>query len=96
MNAPSLAHLLPIRPLYLRVPRSGEHCPHTGLTRSMLLALVLPAQSNDFCPPVESFLRLKPGATKGIRLIVWASLENHIRSCGAGRQTHRPETRRSA
>ena len=68
------------RPLFVRVPRSGEKCPYSGLTRSTLLSLVLPSHDNEFPAPVASLAPRKPGAKRGIRLVVWAALEAYIRS----------------
>jgi hypothetical protein len=68
------------RPIYIRIPRPGEKCPYSGLTRSTLLSLVLPSMQQGRLPPVESFVRRQPGARRGIRLVVWTSLEAHIRS----------------
>ncbi len=84
-NDPTFPTLIP-RPLFVRIPRSGERCPFSGLTRSTLLSLVLPNLWLGSCPPVESLSPRQPGAKRGVRLVVWASLEAHIRSHDADRQ----------
>lgn len=85
MNAnPSSVRRAP-RPIYIRIPRPGERCPYSGLSRSKMLSLVLPSEANGFLPSVESFVRGKPGTKRGIRLVVWASLEAYIRAQPASR-----------
>ncbi len=41
-------------PAFLRLPKCGERCALTGLSRSMLNALILPTAANNFMPPVVS------------------------------------------
>jgi hypothetical protein len=36
------------------MPKAGERCPHSGLTRSMLNELILPTERNHFRPPLAS------------------------------------------
>ena len=82
-NSPALPSNL-IRPIYIRTPRTGERCPYSGLTRSTLISLTLPHHQNGFRPPVASIAPAKTiDAKRRIRLIVWASLEAHIRSQSA-------------
>lgn len=68
------------RPEFLRLPQGGCRCPHTGLSRSALNALILPTPENDFRPPVRSFVLRKRGARTGIRLIDFDSLAAYIRA----------------
>jgi hypothetical protein len=68
------------RPEFLRLPQGGCRCPHTGLSRSALNALILPTPENDFLPPVRSFVLRKRGARTGIRLIDFDSLTAYIRA----------------
>lgn len=68
-----------IRPEFLRLPKPGTLCPHTGLTRSALNELILPTPRNDFKPPVRSFCLRQKGKRTGIRLIDYASLVQYIR-----------------
>lgn len=56
-------------PEFLRLPRSGERCAISGLSRSALNALILGAH-----PPVASVCLRKMGAVRGCRLIVTRSL----------------------
>ena len=67
-------------PEFLRLPKPGSRCQVTGLTRSGINELVLPCESNDFRPPVKSVSLRKRGAAKGVRLIVYQSLVDYLRS----------------
>ena len=67
-------------PVYIRLPKAGERCPRTGLSRSALNDLILHSERNGFRPPVKSIKRCKPGATRGIRLILWESLRAYLAS----------------
>ena len=43
-------------PEFVRLPRAGQRCPLTGLSRSAINTLVLPTAENHFQPPVRSFV----------------------------------------
>ncbi|MDF1659771.1 MAG: hypothetical protein P1U58_19315 [Verrucomicrobiales bacterium] len=62
-----------IEPEFIRLPQSGKHCPHSGLSRSSLNELIL---GNN--PPVQSKVLRKPGNIRGIRLIVYRSLMDYL------------------
>lgn len=63
-----------VTPQFIRLPRSGERCPYTGLSRSSLNELILPCPANDYRPPVRSVVQKKRHATRGCRLILLSSL----------------------
>lgn len=65
-------------PLYIRLPKPGERCPRTGMTRSALNELILPTERNSYNPPVESKCLRKREGGKGTRLIVWESLKGYL------------------
>lgn len=65
-------------PEFLRLPKPGSLCPHSGLSRSYINSLILPSRLNDFKPPVRSFVIRRPGAKTGVRLIDYASLRRFI------------------
>ena len=65
-------------PLYIRLPKPGTRCDHTGLSRSKLYELITPTKENSWRAPVESISDKKPGQTRGTRLIVFASLKSHL------------------
>src|SRR5437763_10513929 len=69
-----------VSPEFIRLPKSGEKCPHCGLARSTLNNLILPCAENDFKPSVKSHLLRQRGRIRGIRLIDYASLCSFIRS----------------
>jgi hypothetical protein len=61
-------------PVYIRLPKPGATCPISGLSRSKLNELILPNERNHFNPPVVSSSPRKPGAQKGVRLVLLESL----------------------
>lgn len=65
-------------PEFIRLPRSGEREPITGLSRSTLNKLILPNQGNCFKPQVKSVCLRKRGAVRGTRLISRDSLINFL------------------
>jgi hypothetical protein len=68
------------RPEWIRLPKSGERCALTGLSRSALNELILPSPANNYDPPVKSVSLRKPGQIRGIRLIHAASLSVYLES----------------
>lgn len=66
------------KPEWIRLPKPGERCIYTGLSRSTLNELVIPAEVNDYLPPVRSAVIKKRGAMRGIRLISFDSLMGYI------------------
>jgi len=70
----------PVRPEFVRLPRAGDPCPHTGLSRTALNALILPTPGNGFRPPVKSKVLRQPGSLRGIRLISYDSLIAYLHS----------------
>jgi len=65
-------------PLYIRLPKPGQQCARTGMTRSALNELILPTVRNSYRPPVESKCLRKREGGKGTRLIVWQSLKEYL------------------
>ena len=70
-----------VKPEFIRLPKGGTRCPHTGLSRSKLNQLVLPCKENDYKPPVESKVLRSRGTIRGTRLIVFDSLMNYLHQC---------------
>lgn len=62
------------RPEWLRLPKTGQRCPFTGLSRSSLNELILATKENEGKPPVASKCLRKRGSNRGIRLINYDSL----------------------
>jgi len=58
---------------WTRLPKSGQRCPHTGLSRSAINELIL-----GDSPAVESIVLRKPGKIRGVRLIRVRSLIMHL------------------
>lgn len=67
-------------PTFIRLPKGGQLCPHSGLTRSYMNFLTLPSKTNGFNPPVESRVVKKDGTRRGIKLINYASLMAFLES----------------
>jgi len=70
----------PAQPEFLRLPKPGQLCPFTGLSRSAINELILPTERNASRPPVRSFCLRQRGARTGIRLVDYSSLSDYIRS----------------
>ena len=67
-------------PRYIRLPKSGDLCPFTQLTRGKLNELILPTKERPN-PPVKSIvLPNLAGNKKGCRLILLDSLMVYLRS----------------
>lgn len=60
-------------PEFVRLPKSGQRCPWTGMSRASLNELILGPGA-----PVSSVVLRRAGASRGIRLIHLASLLNHL------------------
>ena len=71
---------IPVDPYFIRLPRDGERCPWTGLTRAWLNKLIASPEGSDNPPRVLSIELVDPGKARGVRLIDFASLMNHIRA----------------
>ena len=65
-------------PVYIRLPKPGEKCPITGLSRAKLNKRILPNERNHFNPPVASKSLRKAGAQKGVRLVLLESLMHYL------------------
>ena len=68
------------RPEWIRLPKPGERCFYTGLSRSTLNELTIPSEVNNYLPPVRSAVIKKRCAVRGIRLISFDSLTEYINS----------------
>jgi len=60
-------------PEFIRLPRSGDRCSKTGLSRASLNELILGSGA-----PVKSVVLRQEGATRGIRLIHLDSLLGYL------------------
>lgn len=69
------------RPAFIRLPKAGQRCIYTGLTRSYLNFLTLASPANGYKPWVKSHVvRQDNSKTRGVRLIDFEDLLRHIRS----------------
>jgi len=68
------------KPEFIRLPKAGTLCPHSGLSRSKMNELVLPSPVNNFKPPVKSISLRNRGQVKAVRLVVFDSLMAYLRS----------------
>jgi len=69
------------KPEFIRLPKPGQRCPWTGLSRSGLNNLILPSVANGGRPLVVSKSLRKRGALRGTRLISYDSLMSYLKSC---------------
>jgi hypothetical protein len=76
-------------PAYIRLPKSGNADPHTGLSRSALDLLIRPQPGNDFRPPVKSKMLKMTGDKRGIVLIDFRSLRIYLDGLPAGSRAKR-------
>jgi hypothetical protein len=67
-----------LEPAYIRLPKFGERCPLTGLSRSALDLLTRAQPANDFRPPVRSKILKQTGQKQGIKLIDYRSLRTYL------------------
>jgi len=63
----------PLEALWIRLPKPGQRCPVSSLSRATLNELILGPDA-----PVRSAVIRKRGNTRGIRLICKFSLLSHI------------------
>jgi hypothetical protein len=66
-----------VRPEWIRLPKEGGTCPHSGLTRSYLANLL----RNRL---VKSKVLRRPGAIRGVRLVSYDSLMAYIGNATEG------------
>jgi hypothetical protein len=79
-DAPIASYAHAIEPEFTQLPRTGERCRISGLSRSALNLLILPSKANNYRPPVASKSLRQPGHVRGIRLIVVRSLLGYLHS----------------
>lgn len=79
-SAPRLERGRPVfdQSVWLRLPRPGDRCPISGLSRSTLAELVRPCERNDYKPPVEARLLKRRGTARGVLLVSKQSLLEFI------------------
>ena len=63
------------RPEWIRVPKVGTVCPHSGLSRSFISQLIKDGE-------IDSRSMRKRGAKHGVRLVSYDSLMAYIRKAG--------------
>lgn len=68
------ANARPVLPEWGPVPREGELCPYSGLSRTCILELIHARKSNKFTPPVKSVMVRITGNIRGRRLVSIPSL----------------------
>lgn len=81
-------------PEFVRLPKPGQLCPFSALTRSKLNELVLPNALNHHRPPVKSICLRQQGATTGIRLVVFRSLLDYLHKQGDEQPVHIPRSKK--
>jgi len=71
----TIANEKPLKPLYIRMPRSGVKCPYTSLSRSTLWNLHCAGR----IVTVPLTMGTKPNS-KGCRLVLLSSVEAYLHS----------------
>jgi len=64
------------QPVWIRLPKAGERCAYTGLSRAALYALATTPEGEPRV--VSRQLKILPSSSRGVRLINLQSLLNHI------------------
>lgn len=77
-NCPRVVLALKPETECIRLPGPKEAEPIFGLRRSYLNTLILPSRRNGFRVLVKSYVLLRPGNKKGIRLIDLQSLREYV------------------
>jgi hypothetical protein len=68
------------KPEFIRLPRPGTRCVHTGLSRTGLAELAIPSKANNYRPPVRAVEIRKRGTARGVWLIRYDSLMQYLAS----------------
>jgi hypothetical protein len=66
-----------VKPEFIRLPKQGKLCPHSGLSRAYLYQL-----AND--GRIKTLSLRERGKARGVRLIVYDSLMGYLRSMAEG------------
>ena len=72
-----------VPPVTFRLPKGGTNDPFFGCARTFWNQRVLPAEANNFAPPVKSIVIKQPGTKRGIRLIVYESAKAYFDALAA-------------
>ena len=89
MNRPEHPPPTTLQPAVVRLPRSGETEPWSGLKRTQLDMVTRPQEGNGFNPPVKSHIFAGKGAKRGVRLI---NLESLLSYLSGNAKVHAEET----
>src|SRR5204863_2181433 len=68
------------KPEFIRLPRPGTRCVHTGLSRTGLAELAIPSKANNHRPRVRAVEIRKRGTVRGVWLIRYDSLMHYLSS----------------
>lgn len=63
----------PVPPEWIRLPKSGTQCPHSGLSRSVMFGLVREGK-------IRSVVLRRRGKLRGTRLVEYQSLMTFLRN----------------
>lgn len=74
-----LAEMLKGVPPFIRLPKPGERCPFTSLSRGAFYELVAPSERNRFRPAVRAtYRKARRLARRGIWIVPSANLFRHL------------------
>jgi hypothetical protein len=69
----------PKHPKYFRLPKGSTTDPWFDCNRSFWNERILPTARNNFRPEVESLVVSRPGAKRGVRLVIFSSAELYFK-----------------
>ena len=82
-------------PAVVRLPRSGQVEPYSGLKRTQLDMVTRPQSGNNYDPPVKSHIFATKGAARGVRLIDLKSLLSYLNGLANTQPGKRKKARRA-
>lgn len=71
MKSPLIETTTSARPEWIRMPRPGQNCPHSGLSRAYLYKLAADGR-------IKTLALRESGKKRGVRLVSYASLIGYL------------------
>ena len=71
-------------PKCIALPKKGQRCPITQLSRSSMERLCVPCKENGWTPPVRSYNIRQSGKRRGTRRVDLESLKTFLDTCREG------------
>lgn len=78
-----LPNVTPVQePVWIRLPKDCETCRHFGFTRATYKELIAAGRVRSIS------LRSRPGALRGVRIILYQSVKDYLASCAPETYIH--------